>query len=229
MEYIMTSTKETQYNDLLDDNQLNGEVKLGLTSGHTYRHDPRRLTFLLSRYKFVSKMLDGYANVLEVGCGDGFGGTLVADTVEHLVGMDFDPLFIENATNLRTESDNRSFIFHDILEAPLKNRFDAAYSLDVLEHISKEEESLFMENILGSLDDNGTLIIGMPSLESQDYASIQSKIGHINCKSGDELKTFCKNYFHNVFIFSMNDEVVHTGFTPMAHYLLALCTNPTKG
>ena len=90
-------------------------------------------------------------------------------------------------------------------------------------------EENFMENILGSLDDNGTLIIGMPSLESQDYASIQSKIGHINCKSGDELKTFCKNYFHNVFIFSMNDEVVHTGFTPMAHYLLALCTNPTKG
>jgi hypothetical protein len=29
-------------------------------------------------------------------------------------------------------------------------------------------------------------------------------------------------FFHHVFIFSMNDEVVHTGFYPMAHYLLAL-------
>jgi hypothetical protein len=29
-------------------------------------------------------------------------------------------------------------------------------------------------------------------------------------------------HFENVFVFSMNDEVVHTGFTPMAHYLLAI-------
>ena len=34
-----------------------------------------------------------------------------------------------------------------------------------------------------------------------------------------------QQFFHNVFIFSMNDEVVHTGYAPMAHYLLALgCT-----
>ena len=29
-------------------------------------------------------------------------------------------------------------------------------------------------------------------------------------------------HFHSVFVFSMNDEVVHTGFYPMAHYLLAV-------
>jgi len=30
-------------------------------------------------------------------------------------------------------------------------------------------------------------------------------------------------HFHEAFIFSMNDEVVHTGFYPLAHYLFALC------
>ena len=35
------------------------------------------------------------------------------------------------------------------------------------------------------------------------------------------------HHFRNVFIFSMNDEVVHTGFYPMAHYLFALCCHPT--
>ena len=34
-----------------------------------------------------------------------------------------------------------------------------------------------------------------------------------------ELKKLMQHYFHNVFMFSMNDEVVHTGFHPMAHYL----------
>ena len=28
----------------------------------------------------------------------------------------------------------------------------------------------------------------MPSIESQKYASYKSKIGHINCKTGDDLK-----------------------------------------
>jgi hypothetical protein len=32
-----------------------------------------------------------------------------------------------------------------------------------------------------------------------------------------------QRFFHNVFMFSMNDEVVHTGYHKMAHYLFALC------
>jgi hypothetical protein len=35
-----------------------------------------------------------------------------------------------------------------------------------------------------------------------------------------------QRYFKHVFMFSMNDEVVHTGFFPMAHYLFALCAEP---
>ncbi|TAK78052.1 MAG: methyltransferase type 12, partial [Gammaproteobacteria bacterium] len=60
-------------------------------------------------------------------------------------------------------------------------------------------------------------------LESQAYASSQSRIGHINCKSGSSFKQFFEQHFRYVFVFSMNDEVVHTGFYPMAHYLFALC------
>lgn len=62
----------------------------------------------------------------------------------------------------------------------------------------------------------------MPSIESQEFASPASKAGHINCKSGDELRKTMLEYFENVLIFSMNDEVVHTGFLKMAHYLIAI-------
>ncbi len=31
--------------------------------------------------------------------------------------------------------------------------------------------------------------------------------------------------FHAVFMFSMNDEVVHTGYYKMAHYILAVCSH----
>jgi hypothetical protein len=32
-----------------------------------------------------------------------------------------------------------------------------------------------------------------------------------------------KRFFKNVFMFSMNDEVVHTGYSKMSHYNFALC------
>ena len=76
------------------------------------------------------------------------------------------------------------------------------------------------------MEKDGVLIVGMPSLESQKYASPQSKAGHVNCQSGDELRVTMENYFSNCFLFSMNDEVVHTGYNKMAHYLIAVCTCP---
>ena len=50
-----------------------------------------------------------------------------------------------------------------------------------------------------------------------------SKAGHVNCKTGADFKGFMTGYFHHVFLFSMNDEVVHTGFDKMAHYLFCVC------
>ena len=37
-----------------------------------------------------------------------------------------------------------------------------------------------------------------------------------------DLKRTLERHFHTVFVFSMNDEVVHTGFYPMANYLLGV-------
>jgi hypothetical protein len=69
----------------------------------------------------------------------------------------------------------------------------------------------------------GKAIIGMPSQESQPYASPASKAGHINCKSGPDLVRLLETFFHHVFLFSMNDEMIHTGYHKMAHYVLVLC------
>jgi len=100
----------------------------------------------------------------------------------------------------------------------------------VIEHVPPAQESQFMSAILASLDPHGVLILGAPSLESQVYASELSKQGHINCKSMPEFKKLMRQYFHNVFMFSMNDEVVHTGFHKMAHYLFAVgCSKRQSG
>jgi Methyltransferase domain len=216
-------TREPQYNRCLEIKDAQGLTPLGLMTNQVWEDDPRRLTFLLARYKFVSKMLSGKKLVGELGCGDAFGTRVVMQTTGKVIAYDFDPVFVDDIRQRRSGRWPVEVHFHDILDAPLPNTHDGIYSLDVIEHIPRAEEHLYLKNLRDSLTDDGVLIVGSPSLESQTYASPPSKAGHVNCKSGEELKALMQNYFENVFLFSMNDEVVHTGFAPMAHYLFVVC------
>lgn len=220
----MSGTREPQYQDCLDLRAKQGLTTLGLSTGISWHDDPKRLAFTFSRYKFVAKMFEGMDHVLEVGCGDGFCTRVVVQAVKRVTAIDFDPLFVEDCI-ARMEADWRfDCKVHDMLGGPVPpGNFDAAYSLDVLEHIEQRHEETFVGNAVKSLGPHGTFIVGMPSLESQAYASPRSKAGHVNCKSAPELKRLMEKFFHRVFMFSMNDEIVHTGFHPLAHYIIALC------
>lgn len=219
-------TFEPQYQVQIEDYEQHGPVRLGLTTSHLWRSDSRHLLFFLSRYKFVSKMLAGTSTVLEVGCGDGFGSKLVSDTCGHVTGTDIDAAFIDDARNRENFDSKREFHTHDYLKGPWATKHDALYSLDVIEHIHPRDEDAFILNATKSLNQDGVAIFGTPSLESQIYASKWSKAGHINCKSADDWKVTFQKYYKQVFIFSMNDEVVHTGFNKMAHYLFLMCVGP---
>lgn len=222
----VTSTKEPQYEALVNLKKGKGLTTLGMMNNQVWHDDPRRLVFTLSRYKFVAKLLAGKRRALEVGCGDAFASRIVKQEVQTLTVLDFDPIFVADIQDRADANWPMNAEVHDMLSGPYPGTFDAIYSLDVLEHIEQAKEVQFLENVIRSLSVHGVLIVGMPTLESQAYASPQSKIGHVNCKSGKDLQALFQRYFHNVFLFSMNDEVVHTGFTPMGHYIIAVCTTP---
>jgi SAM-dependent methyltransferase len=215
-------SREPQYQAHIALRDEKGLSRLGLRANAAWHADPKRLGIVLSRYKFVAKMLSGKERVLEVGCGDAWASRVVRQEVQSLVGVDFDPVFIEDARAGMESPWEFEVRVHDILERPVSGPFDAAFALDVIEHIDAADEDRFLMNIARSLISPGVVVIGLPSLESQVHASPLSKEGHVNCKSAPDLKQLMLRHFENVFIFSMNDEVVHTGFHPLAHYLFAL-------
>ena len=94
-------------------------------TNQVWHEDPRRLIFLLSRYKFISKMLRGKKNVLEVGCGDGFGGRVVSQEVEKLTLLDFEPHFIEDIQQRMDSKWPVELILHNLLDGPIEGEFDA--------------------------------------------------------------------------------------------------------
>ncbi len=215
-------TKEPQYSLLFKVKEKHGIARLGIMANESWNQDPKRTLFTLARYKFVARMLSGRKRVLEVGCADAFGTRIVQQAVGKVTAVDFDPIFIADVNERMNPHWPIEAFVHDMLSGPVPGEFDAAYALDVLEHIPESDEHRFIANVVRSLTPDGVAIFGMPSLESQPHASPQSKAGHINCKSGEQLKATLERHFHSVFVFSMNDEVVHTGFYPMAHYLLGL-------
>jgi SAM-dependent methyltransferase len=204
-----------------------GDTRLGVLKNWEWYDDPKRLLFSMSRYKFVSKMLDGRSNVLELGCGDAFNAPIVRQTVKKLTVSDFDPVFVADAKARMKDKWPYDAVVVDALkdEIPGSGTYDAIYSLDVLEHIPAEQEHIVIGKITRALTPDGVAIIGMPSLESQLYANAASKAGHVNCKSAPDLRALMQTYFHSVFMFSMNDEVVHTGFHKMAHYVIAMAAH----
>lgn len=187
--------------------------KLGEMTGHRWSTDPIGLTWTLARYKFVARMFMGYGSVVEFGCGDGWPGRIVAQHVDRLTLTDCRGGVVPDYP--------AEFFVHDLIAEPTPFQFEAGYALDVLEHIDPEDEDRFLAHMAQSV--KSSAIIGMPSLESQPYASALSKAGHVNCKSKDALTKTLRKHFAHVFVFGMNDETLHTGFGPMCNYLMALC------
>ncbi|UOG36699.1 hypothetical protein MAL08_11280 [Leptospira noguchii] len=85
--------------------KLEEEINLsqfGLMNNAVWYEYPKKLLFTAARYKFVAKVLSGYNNVVEVGCGDGFCSRIVKQEVQRLTITDIDPLFIERFADIQS-------------------------------------------------------------------------------------------------------------------------------
>tara|TARA_B110000259_G_C13903934_1_gene358048 strand:+ start:149 stop:649 length:501 start_codon:yes stop_codon:yes gene_type:complete len=107
----------------------------------------------------------------------------------------------------------------DGFKAPIVSQFVKKLSLCDIEILNKKiYEKIKIINSVYFINDF------VKNKINKKYASKGSKRGHVNCKDKDQLQLFFKKYFNNVFMFSMNDEVLHTGYDKMSHYIFALCT-----
>jgi 2-polyprenyl-3-methyl-5-hydroxy-6-metoxy-1,4-benzoquinol methylase len=203
-------------------------------AGHFGRHwsynlhdDPKRLAFVLARYRFAAKMACSGKRVLELGCSEGIGVPILTEFAGKYTGVDMDaPAILAAKANF--PGTKYRFLKDDFLGKKY-GIFDTVISMDVIEHIHKKFEPQFFSTVRKNLGNDGICIIGTPNIASERHASPTSRLGHVNLYSADRLARSMGTIFHNIFIFSMNDEMVHTGFAPMAHFLIGVgCYLKTK-
>ena len=205
-----------------------------ITLGHHWsfnlRNDPKRFPFVLARYKFAAKMaapnVGPPRSVLELGCSEGLGAMILAESASRYHGVDLDEGAVDTAKQNWT-TDTRTFETADFLGQQL-GIFDAVVSLDVIEHISPDAEPRYWQAVTQNLADDGVAVIGTPNQTSEQYASPMSKAGHINLFTGPRMVETMHRHFHNVMLFGLNDEMVHTGYAPMTHYVMAVGIHPKR-
>src|SRR5260221_8272589 len=117
-------TKEPQFDRCLEVASNNSVASLGLMTNQVWYDDPRRLGFVLARYKFVSKMFSGLNHVLEVGCADAFGTRVVLQEVKAITATDFDPVFVEDVLKRMDPRWKFECRVHDMVQGPLAENFD---------------------------------------------------------------------------------------------------------
>jgi 2-polyprenyl-3-methyl-5-hydroxy-6-metoxy-1,4-benzoquinol methylase len=200
------------------------KIELGPYFTHILRNSPRRLLHMLSYYKFAAKMIGKNQEILEIGCSEGLGTVVLAESSKRCLAVDIDHFAIESAQSNFT-SPRLTFATKDILKGVL-GEFDAVVNFDTIEHIEPGMANEFLKAMVSNLKPNGMMVLGTPSLTSDAYANPITRAGHINLYSAERLQENLSQFFHRVMIFSANDEVVHTGFAPLAHYLIAVGVHP---
>ena len=228
---MRTSKSSNLWVDLKSDSESGISDYMGPSAKRIANENPLYFAMYAARYKFVARMVAGLASVVEVGSGDGFGASFISSVASRTVCIDIDPHQTEDCRHRFADKNDVKFVCHDLVLGPaneLSGQFDAIAMVDVLEHIYPDEEGEFLTNSFALLTETGFGVVGTPNVEASRFASENSKRSHVNLHSAESLRRVLRTHFNNVLIFGMNDEVVHTGFHGMSHYLWAIAFGQEK-
>ncbi len=176
-------------------------------TGYRYAAYLKRVLDAVSKEKFKS--------VADVGCGDGFFIKIFSKqfTNKRIVGIDLS----ENAlmfARLLNANNAAEFFNYNILEKRPDEKFDIVTLIEVLEHIPPDQIDLFLGAICKMLQDDGKLIVTVPSV-NLSIANIQRHFQHFN---EEKLRKALSQHFDCIEIEYINKQnyiskIIHKIFT----------------
>ncbi len=111
------------------------------------------------RYRFSQDHAKGKV-VLDAGCADGFGSTLLAEVALSVHAIDNDPALIAEAQKKHARA-NITFQSGDVRSLPFPdNTFDCAVGFEIIEHF--KDQGAFLRELRRVVKPGGVLIISTP-------------------------------------------------------------------
>lgn len=152
-----------------------------------YRH--------LFAYNYVMPLIKG-KTVFEVGCSDGYGSFLLAKHAKKITALDLDKQIIDYAKN-KYKRKNLSFIYGDILNLPVKEKYDVIISFQVIEHIKPVD--VYLGQISKALKPKGIFIVTTPNrkIRLRDGQKPWNRF-HVQEYEHRQLRNLLSKYFSDV-------------------------------
>ena len=140
---------------------------------------------------YLAKKYCKNKDVLDVGCGYGYGGFILSKVSRRVVGIDKDKGAI-NIAQERYSQPNIDFLLMDATDIKLNNCFDTIVSFENIEHIKNPES--FLKKIPSLLKPNGLIIISTPN---KKFTSGENPY-HFNEYTYEGFEQLLKKYFQNI-------------------------------
>ena len=126
-----------------------------------------------------------FKSLIDIGCGDGrlLKELVVLYPEKRFLGVDYSKRAIQLARAMNPDLDYRIF---DIIQDPLKELFDVATLVEVLEHIPLNQIDTFISSLATALNENGRLVLTVPHKNSP---LLEKHIQHFTGAALEELLT----------------------------------------
>ncbi len=147
------------------------------------------------RYLFAAEFCKG-GQVLDLGCGSGYGAKFLARTAQQVIAVDMDPFALQYGEE--TYPDPRIRRLHVLPEQNLPfedHHFDAIVSLEVVEHVPVEQMEAYFAEIGRLLKPDGVLIMSTPN--KQIYIHYPDPY-HVSLMTLDEFRALLESRFRHV-------------------------------
>jgi SAM-dependent methyltransferase len=131
--------------------------------------EPGIVALHLKRYEFARRYCTG-ADVLDAGCGVGYGTAFLAEQAGRVVGVDLSEQAIAYARG-RYALANVEFVVGDVAALPLSDdSFDAVCAFETIEHLP--EPVCFLREVKRVLRPGGVFVVSTPQVERTETAPV---------------------------------------------------------
>jgi SAM-dependent methyltransferase len=143
----------------------------------------------------VIRMIEGSERVLDVGCGTGYGSAMVAPSVGEVVGIDVSEAAVARA-KAQHRLRNLEFMAMPATELSFPDdRFDAAYSVQVIEHV--EDVELHLCEVARVLRPGGRFVVATPNRLTYSPNGLHNNF-HVREYDAADLEALLGSYFWEV-------------------------------
>lgn len=152
-------------------------------------------------YKFAKDFVSG-KEVLDIGCGEGYGSAFLADSAKEVLGIDYDKAVIGYARN-KYHKENLKFTVMDVENLDLLiQKFNAICSFQNIEHIRDTRKLL--ANIVNLLKESGVFICSTCNMKDASPGStVPFNKFHVKEYLASEFKSLLEGHFKKVEIFGL--------------------------